>query len=157
MEVVAAGWKLAYAPDAWATEAASASDHDEVERRARIGAGGLQATLRLAGLANPRRHGRIAWMFVSHRAARWVIAPPLLVLSPLLTLAALSQGAGPAWWLCASLQLGYGALALRGSRPRAPRVATIAWHFLLAHVAVLAGLGRYLRGRQSVIWAKAER
>jgi len=77
------GHRIAYEPQAIATEKSSTSVEEESKRKIRIAAGGLQAIWRLRSLFNPFKYGWLCFQFVSHRALRWTITPlalPLLVI-----------------------------------------------------------------------------
>jgi Glycosyltransferases, probably involved in cell wall biogenesis len=95
LRVAARGYRVAYAPDAYATEGPSASLADEMQRKVRIVAGGFQALGRLRELFNPVRHGTLTFQFVSHRVLRWTLAPALLPV--LLITNGLLVGMGGGW------------------------------------------------------------
>ena len=84
MRIVDRGYRIAYAPDAYAMEYGSANLHEESKRKRRIAAGGLQSTWWLRSMMNPFRHFTVAFQFVSHRVLRWTVTPfALLALIPL--------------------------------------------------------------------------
>ena len=65
MRIVDRGYRIAYAPDAYAMEYGSANLHEESKRKRRIAAGGLQSTWWLRSMMNPFRHFTVAFQFVS--------------------------------------------------------------------------------------------
>ena len=75
MLLVDEGYRIAYAPQAYAMEYGSADIVEESKRKRRIAAGGLQSTWRLYKLLNPFRHPVVAFQFLSHRVLRWTITP----------------------------------------------------------------------------------
>jgi biofilm PGA synthesis N-glycosyltransferase PgaC len=154
LRLVENGWRVAYAPDAVALEAASPHLAGDWQRRTRIAAGGFQAMARLPSLLDPRR-GLVAWQYFSHRVLRWAATPFLLPLVYLLNLLLLSQ---PLYQVLAAGQtLFYGTAALgylqahRGARSGLPYVA---FYFCLTNAAALAGFWRYITRTQPVTWAK---
>ncbi len=65
------GYKIAYEPNAYAVENSSANVKEEMKRKVRICAGGLQSIGRLKGLLNPFKHGVLTFQYLSHRVLRW--------------------------------------------------------------------------------------
>lgn len=75
---------MVYEPRAYATEDASASLPEEMERKIRICAGGWQSMTRLPQLLNLLRQPVVTFLYVSHRVLRWSLTPvALLLLLPL--------------------------------------------------------------------------
>jgi biofilm PGA synthesis N-glycosyltransferase PgaC len=157
LRLVAAGWRVIYEPDAVAWETAAPTLSDDWQRRTRIAAGGLQSVSRLPEMMNPRL-GWPFWQYLSHRVLRWVVTPfllPALLLSnlllvsrPLYRLILVGQlafyGSGMLGYLLALIGLNGG--FLRGI-----------FYFCLANLAALAGIWRYVTGRQPVTWRKIRR
>ncbi len=159
LRIAQKGYRVAYAPDAFAEESASASAGEEIKRKIRISAGGFQAMARLRSLLNPIRYGMLAFQYVSHRVLRWTLAPAAL---PLLffTNAAAAPGSGyytallvlqTAFYLVAFL--GY----LTREKPMPVKGVQVPFYFVLMNVSVYLGLVKYLRNQQSAIWEKAQR
>ena len=73
------GHRVVYEPEAYAVEGPSASVPEELKRKIRIAAGGLQAIARLADLLNPFRYGVLSFQYISHRVLRWTITPVALL------------------------------------------------------------------------------
>ena len=114
MRIVDRGYRIAYAPDAYAMEYGSANLHEESKRKRRIAAGGLQSTWWLHSMMNPFRHFTVAFQFVSHRVLRWTITPfALLALIPLNVLL-LFMNAGTIYTLIWVLQVLFYLAALHG-------------------------------------------
>ncbi len=80
LRIAQKGYKIAYEPNAYATESASASIAEEMKRKVRISAGGLQSIVRLQSLFNVFKYGVLSFQFISHRVLRWTITPLLLLL-----------------------------------------------------------------------------
>ena len=158
--IAMAGYRLAYEPDAYASEAASVSVEEEWKRKRRISAGGIQAVLWLAPLLNPFRYGWLSVQYLSHRVLRWTLVPLLLaLLLPLNAWLAWRVG-GIYGWLLAG-QFAFYAAAWLGWRleMRAARrkLLYVPYYFTMMNLAVFAGAWRYGRGQQSVLWEKSRR
>lgn len=161
LRVAEQGYRIAYAPDAYAIEAPSASLADEMTRKVRICAGGFQAMVRLRRLFNPFRHGLLTVQFLSHRVLRWTLAPMLLPLLLLLNGALMGAGGSLLYTVLFGGQLafyglaGYGALT--HASPRGPSGLYVPFYFCAMNAAVYAGFVRYLRNQQDVTWTPAQR
>ncbi|MBL7808774.1 MAG: glycosyltransferase family 2 protein [Saprospiraceae bacterium] len=160
MRIAQRGWRVAYAPDAWAAESSSASVSEEMKRKVRIAAGGLQAIVRLAPLLNPFRYGILSFQYISHRVLRWTLAPLLLPILLMLNLILALQGSIFYQILLAGQILFYLA-ALIGwileRRKLKVKALFVPYYFCLMNWAMYAGFFRLLSGKQSVVWEKAKR
>ena len=160
LRIAADGYRIAYAPDASAEEAPSASMRDEMTRKVRIAAGGFQSMGRLTELLNPLRHGRLAFQYVSHRVLRWTLAPALLPVVVVLNAILAVQSGGVYTGLMAAQAAFYGSAAygaLTHANRRGPGGLYAPFYFVAMNAAVYRGLGRFLNGRQPVQWTKARR
>lgn len=162
MRLLEQGKRVLFDPEARATEPASASAHDEWERKVRIGAGDFQALGLTRAMLHPR-HGLQAFAFWSHKVLRW-LAPFFLVLGLACNLVlALWPGApgADAWRGLLALQaLGVGAAAWAFRLPsgaRLPGWLRPAAYFYLMNYALLCGFVRWRRGTQPVTWRQATR
>ncbi|HAK12792.1 MAG TPA: glycosyl transferase, partial [Chitinophagaceae bacterium] len=162
MRIAMKGYRIAYAPDAYATEAASENTKEEWKRKVRISAGGIQSFVRLWSLLIPYPNPLFSYMYLSHRVLRWTITPYCLLL------AFISNGwlvaAGDAHWfysLALLVQIGFYGLAMIGwwqsTREMKSKIFFVPYYFCFMNAAVVAGLFRYLGRKQSVIWEKARR
>jgi cellulose synthase/poly-beta-1,6-N-acetylglucosamine synthase-like glycosyltransferase len=167
LRIAGKGYKVAYEPDAYALEHPSFSILDEQKRKIRIAAGGFQSIVRLSYLMNPFKYGILCFEYVSHRVFRWAVAPICLPVIFLLN-AWLAYDAvqtpsslGNAWIVLFVLQcLFYGAAwvgyQLEQRRLRW-KLLFVPFYFTFMNVCALAGLVRYLRGKQSGTWEKVRR
>lgn len=159
MKIVAQGYRFVYEPDAYAMEGPSATTEDEWKRKVRISAGGLQAIARLTNLLNPFRHGVTSFQYISHRVLRWTLAPLSLVVILISNAFLFSYGLFFALTLYA--QLTFYLLALLGHAFRNKKIPIkgffVPYYFTLMNLSVFFGLFRVLKGKQSVVWEKAER
>ena len=151
---------MQYEPEAWAVEASSASVAEEMKRKVRIAAGGLQAVWRLAPLLNPLRYGVLSFQYISHRVLRWTLAPLLLPILLVINILIAVEGSLFYQILLLAQTLFYLA-ALAGwfleQRKLKVKALFIPYYFCLMNWAMYAGFVRLLRGKQTVIWEKAKR
>ena len=160
MRITAKGYRFAYEPDAFAMETASASVKEEWKRKVRISAGGFQAMSKLSYLLNPFRYGILSFQYISHRVLRWTLAPFFL---PIIFIANvwLAFYGIPFYQLTMALQVFFYGLAFLGYLLRDKKIGIkgffVPYYFAVMNLSVYFGLNRYLRGKQSVVWEKAQR
>jgi poly-beta-1,6-N-acetyl-D-glucosamine synthase len=160
MTVLRKGYRIAYAADAYAVENSSASVAEELKRKIRISAGGLQASWRLRDLLNPFQYGIFSWQFLSHKVLRWTLAPlalPIILISN----AALALGGSFLYQVIFGLQIIFYLLAGLGwifeRRQLKIKAFFIPYYFCVMNYSVFLGFLRLIKGRQTVLWEKAER
>lgn len=159
MKIVAAGFRFAYEPDAYAVETASASIKDEWKRKVRISAGGIQSIVWLPQLLNLFKYGWVSWQYVSHRALRWSLAPLALLFMFLTNLVLISRSN---FFLVTFLgQCVFYLLALAGHAMRERKITIkgffVPYYFTMMNLSVFAGAIRLARKQQSVVWEKTSR
>jgi cellulose synthase/poly-beta-1,6-N-acetylglucosamine synthase-like glycosyltransferase len=155
------GYRVAYAPDAFAQETPSASLEDEYKRKVRIGAGGFQSMSRLLDLLNFFRYPRITWQYVSHRVFRWTVAPLCLSLALLTNIIICATGAAAIYWIILLLQSAFYGMAFVGyllaKRQVKSKLFYIPFYFVFMNVAVYQGFARFVRKKQSAVWDRSQR
>jgi cellulose synthase/poly-beta-1,6-N-acetylglucosamine synthase-like glycosyltransferase len=160
LRIAKRGFRVVYEPDAYAVESSSASVKEELKRKIRIAAGGLQAIYRLAPLLNPFRFGMLSFQYISHRVLRWTLAPVALPIIFILNIA-LALGGSPLYQLLLVAQVIFYFLAIMGylmERQKLKfKVFFIPYYFCMMNYAVYRGFGRIVTGNQSVIWERAKR
>ncbi|MBX2890621.1 MAG: glycosyltransferase family 2 protein [Saprospiraceae bacterium] len=160
MRIAQKGWRVQYEPEAYAVETSSASVAEEMKRKVRIAAGGLQAVVRLVPLLNIFRYGVLTFQYVSHRVLRWTLAPLLL---PILFMVntSLAMRGFPLYQVLLAAQTVFYIAAFAGYVLEARRLKVkaffIPYYFCIMNYSMYAGLWRLLRGRQSVLWERAMR
>ena len=160
LRIVGRGYRVVYEPRAYATEDASASLPEEMERKIRICAGGWQSMSRLTALLNPLRQPVVSFLYVSHRVLRWSLTPLALALLLPLSLGLAAALGGIYWLLLAGQVLFYLAAARgwqQGGAGKAHPLLVVPLFFTMMNVAVFLGFGRYRRKAQPAAWAKASR
>lgn len=160
MRIAQRGWRVQYEPGAWAAEASSASVAEEMKRKVRIAAGGLQAVWRLAALLNPFRYGVLSFQYISHRVLRWTLAPIFLPI--LFIVNAILAWQGKAFYSILFLaQVLFYLAALLGwileQRKLKVKALFVPYYFCLMNWAMYAGFVRLIKGEQSVLWEKVKR
>jgi cellulose synthase/poly-beta-1,6-N-acetylglucosamine synthase-like glycosyltransferase len=164
LRIAQKGYTIQYDPDAYAIETASANVKEELKRKVRISAGGIQSVIRLRSLLNIFKFGTLTFQYVSHRVLRWTLAPlSLLLLIPLNFWIAFREGLFTLrfYTVLFWLQLLFYLIALLGwyfeNRNIRIKLLFVPYYFFIMNLSVFLGLRRYLKGQQSVNWARAQR
>jgi cellulose synthase/poly-beta-1,6-N-acetylglucosamine synthase-like glycosyltransferase len=161
LKVCTKGYVLRYEPNAYASEAPSASIEEEMKRKVRICAGAFQAMILLKELFNVFRYPVLSFQFISHRVLRWTICPIALIVLLLSNVAIVIFGTTTFYSLVLILQCGFYAMAITGWMLANHRIRIkllhVAFYFLFMNLAVVLGFRRFLRNKQSVLWEKASR
>ena len=158
--IVKKGYRVAYAPKAFALEAGSLNLKEEMKRKIRISAGGFQSILRLGNLVNPFEYGIVAIQYLSHRVFRWTVAPVALLLMFFSNLILINKGFVVYDLLFGGQILFYG-LALWGALSTAGKSRIpgffVPCYFTMMHWCAWLGAWRFFRNTQAVTWEKARR
>ncbi len=160
MKLCERGYRVAYAPDAFAEETSSANVAEEMKRKVRIAAGGLQAAGLLRGLLNPIPDWRLTFQYVGHRLLRWTLGPALLPVVLIVNAILAYTSGGIYTWLMAGQALFYIAAAFGyffESREIRFKALFVPMYFTMMNVSVFRGVARLLKKQQSVNWEKAKR
>jgi cellulose synthase/poly-beta-1,6-N-acetylglucosamine synthase-like glycosyltransferase len=147
MQLGLQGKRVAFVPEAEAHDAAFEDDR-EFKRKARTLAGNYQLFARMPALFSPFAN-RIWFETMSHKIMR-LAAPWLLVLLAFSSASAALAGGSLSMSVLAAGQIAFYAAALVGTR--GGRLAGVARTFVVLNAAALAGLYRFVTGRQRVTW-----
>jgi len=154
------GYRVMYEPDAYAVETSSASIQEELKRKIRIAAGGLQAIYRLSPLLNIFKYGLLTFQYVSHRVLRWTLTPIALPILFIVNLILALKGY-PLFQIILGLQVVFYAAAFFGYLLEKQKIKFkaffIPYYFCVMNYAVYRGFIRIVGGNQSVMWEKAKR
>lgn len=164
LRVAQDGYTIQYDPEAYAIETASANVKEELKRKIRISAGGIQSIVRLRSLLNIFKYGTLSFQYISHRVLRWSLTPLCLVLLiPVLTIIAANDGFlsfslyATIFWL----QVLFYAAALLGwfleNRETSVKILFIPYYFFIMNLSVVLGFFRYMKNTQSVNWERSKR
>ena len=161
MRIAEKGFQIIYEPEAYALESSSANITEELKRKIRIAAGGIQSVIWLKSLLNPFSLPILSFQYISHRVLRWTITPALMILTFLMNIWLVAEQSGLIYLLLLLGQLVFYIAAYLGkvmeTRKIKVKLFFIPYYFCVMNYAVMAGLIRYFFGEQSVIWEKAVR
>jgi biofilm PGA synthesis N-glycosyltransferase PgaC len=161
MRIAAKGYRIIYEPEAYAIETASENVTEELKRKIRIAAGGIQSILRLKSLLNPFKYPVLSFQYISHRVLRWTVTPLMLILVFVLN-AVLAFKPGETFYTAVFIaQVLFYLLAVLGlimeKRQIRIKALFIPYYFCVMNYAVLMGIIRYFTKNQSAAWEKAQR
>lgn len=160
MKIADNGYKVVYEPEARAVENASASVKEELKRKIRIAAGGIQAIGRLAPMLLPFKNPILTFQYISHRVLRWTLAPlslPILLIVNYF----LAKTEEPFFQFMFIAQITFYILALIGyfleKRKLKFKAFFVPYYFCVMNYAMFRGFFRAIGGKQSVLWERAKR
>lgn len=164
LRVAQSGYTIQYDPEAYAIETASANVKEELKRKVRISAGGIQSVVRLKSLLNIFKYGTLSFQYISHRVLRWTITPlSLFLIIPIGFMLAWNEGIielgtySILFWL----QLLFYIAALTGwfleNKSTRIKVLFVPYYFFIMNLSVILGFFRYIKKTQSVNWERAKR
>lgn len=161
MLIAEKGYRIVYEPEAYAMETASENVSEELKRKIRIAAGGIQSILRLKKLLNPFKYPVLSFQYISHRVLRWTISPFLLILLLIVNFILVINDHETTYLLLLIAQIVFYVLAISGfvmeKRQIRIKALFIPYYFCVMNYAVLMGIIRYFSNQQSAIWEKAQR
>lgn len=169
MQVLRAGYRMIYVPEAKSSERVSVSEQDEIERRARIVAGRYQAIERSLSIL-PFQHPLWVWQVVSHKYMRPLV-PFFMILALLSGLVLLlwppADDAGLLWLATPWNIYAFGAQVFFyfaawfgkyvGNKGPLGKVLYLFTFLVNSNIAALQGFRRYVRKAQKTQWTRARR
>lgn len=161
LQIAQKGYRIVYEPQAYAVEGASSDTKEELKRKVRIAAGGIQSILRLRPLMNPFKHPLLSFQYISHRVLRWTITPFAMITAFLSNIYIVVNGGAPVYQLLLAAQVLLYAAATGGwlfeRKEIKIKALFVPYYFCMMNYAVIAGIIRFSTGRQSAAWEKAKR
>jgi cellulose synthase/poly-beta-1,6-N-acetylglucosamine synthase-like glycosyltransferase len=165
LRIAEQGYRIAYTPDAYAMETASVNVSEEMKRKVRIAAGGIQTIGRLKELLNPFRFGWLSIQYISHKVLRWTLAPlALFALIPVSFWLAWQEhrsGAQAFYFYFFAFQSFMYLLAFVGWAFEKQKIRFkllfVPYYFTSINYAAILGWIRFLKGKQTVNWEKSKR
>ncbi|MVN22616.1 glycosyltransferase family 2 protein [Mucilaginibacter arboris] len=161
MLIAKKGYRIVYEPEAYATETSSANIKEELKRKIRIAAGGLQSIIWLKSLLLPFKQPLLSFQYISHRVLRWTVVPFLMIASLILNFFIVAQTHLLIYQLILTAQVLFYTLALLGWLMEKQQIKIkalfIPYYFGMMNYAIMAGIFRYLFGEQSAAWEKSKR
>ncbi len=164
LRIAQLGYTIQYNPNAYALESASENVREELKRKIRISAGGIQSITRLTALLNFFKYGLLSFQYISHRVLRWTITPlSLILLIPISATLAFQSGMINTsfynffFWI----QLGMYFIAFLGwlleNNSTRIKVLFVPYYFLIMNLSVVLGFVRFINNNQTVNWERAKR
>ena len=161
MLIAEKGYRIVYEPMAYATETGSENISEELKRKIRIAAGGIQSIVRLKPLLNPFSQFVLSFQYISHRVLRWTITPFLMILAFVLNILLVITQSGHTYIALLACQVLFYGFSLLGmlfeKRQVRIKILFIPYYFCMMNYAVAAGIRRYIMGSQSAVWEKSKR
>ncbi len=161
MMISGKNYRVVYEPDAYALEYSSANIREELKRKIRIAAGGIQSIIWLKNLLNPIAYPILSFQYISHRVLRWTLAPFCLVTLFVANLYLTVQHSGIVYDAVLAAQIPFYTAAVLGwhFEKKEVKIKTffIPFYFCIMNYAVIRGIGRYYSNSQNVAWEKAAR
>jgi len=155
------GYRIVYEPESFAVETSSENTFEELKRKVRIAAGGIQSILRLKPLLNPFKFPVLSFQYVSHRVLRWTITPFCMIIAFICNIFLAFNNDHILYKLLLAGQILFYGSAFLGwlfeKRQIKVKILFIPFYFCLMNYAVLAGIRRFILGTQSAAWDKAKR
>jgi poly-beta-1,6-N-acetyl-D-glucosamine synthase len=160
LRIAQKGYRVMYEPQAYAVENHSADVKEEMKRKIRISAGGLQAVWRLRTLLNPLKYGILSFQYISHRVLRWTLAPIALPCILFFNFY-LNNTEGGLYTYILACRIGFYACSLVGWLfdyfKMKVKLFFIPYYFCMMNYSVYRGFIKLISGTQSVVWDKAKR
>ena len=150
LQIVAAGWRSVYEPEAICFEETASGIGREYRRRVRIVSRSWRAIFQAPGVLNPFLVGFFSVSVVSHKVVRWLSAVFLAV--ALACAVAMLGTAGSAVVNAAAVVVAGLAVAAAVSR-RVRHAAQLGFYFVAINVASLVGVVKGTLGRVSGTWS----
>lgn len=149
LEIVAAGWRAVYEPEAVCFEETAGGTRAEYRRRVRIVSRSWRAVFQARGVLNPLRVGFFAWSLLSHKVMRWLS----WLFGAIAGLSALGLYLDVArQWPVTAVTLFLLTAALLISLPIARRSIAMLGYFAVINVASLVGVTKGTIGQVSGVW-----
>lgn len=162
LRIAQKGYKIKYAPNAYATERASANINEELKRKTRIAYGGFQAIFRLKGMLNPIKHPFLSFQFFSHKIMRWTIVPFsfILIFFTNAYLFYIEKGM-KIFSIIFLLQILFYFIVFIGylfqSKKIGVKIIFAPYYVFIMNLSQIIGFVRFLKKNQSVNWERAKR
>ncbi len=164
MGILKQGYRIAYAPQAYAVERGSLNIEEEKKRKVRIAAGGWQSVWLLKSFLNVAKYGRLSFQYISHRVLRWTITPfALFLLLPLNIIIVLYSNGHLEliYILLLVFQLFFYTLSFIGFMSRhkeqVSKVFFIPFYFVFMNYNAIEGLYYLMNRPKTAVWEKSKR
>jgi len=158
LQIVAAGYRGIFAPDAFCIEAPAADFEKEFGRKVRIVNRSFNGFLRVRQLLNPLQYGMFSWLLFSHKVLRW-FSPFLLFFHFFFSLLLPVNGPLGLLGICSlgvySLLIGLSLLGLLNELHGGKIFSSTKffYYFILMNAASSFGVISRLQGQKIVTWS----
>jgi cellulose synthase/poly-beta-1,6-N-acetylglucosamine synthase-like glycosyltransferase len=150
LQIVEAGWRGVYEPEAVCYEETSGGFKSEYKRRVRIVSRSWRAVFQAPGVLNPFRVGLFSWCLVSHKVLRWNTG--LFAATATGALVGLYVESLSRWPGVALSAAAIGAAAV-SVVPAGRRAASMTAYFGVINAASFVGVVKGTLGRVSGVWS----
>jgi cellulose synthase/poly-beta-1,6-N-acetylglucosamine synthase-like glycosyltransferase len=150
LQIVEAGWRGVYEPEAVCYEETSGGFKSEYKRRVRIVSRSWRAVFQAPGVLNPFRVGLFSWCLISHKVLRWntgLFAAAAAVSGVTLIVESI------VWWPAPALAITMAVVALTALTRRGRRLVAMGAYFTVINAASLVGVAKGTFGRVSGVWS----
>lgn len=158
LQVIDQGYRIAYEEKAYGVEAYSFSIFKEWKRKVRIAAGSIQMLKMFGWRGFFIKRPIPILQFINRKLLRWLVAPYLVVLMPLIIAFIGKDGIGfPLLELLFLCSVFYVWALLGGILIQLkfiPRFFYLPFYFVWANLAMIVGTWQYLSGRSFRLWEK---
>ncbi|MDA3955003.1 MAG: glycosyltransferase family 2 protein [Bacteroidales bacterium] len=162
LRIAQKGYRIKYAPNAFATEDASINIHEELKRKTRIAYGGFQTISRLPSLLNPFKNPLLTFQYISHKVFRWTLVPfSILILFFVNLFIAKNENWAGFYTILFLLQIIFYLFVLLGAIFQSKKInfklLFAPYYLFVMNLSEIIGLFRFIRKNQSVNWERAKR
>jgi cellulose synthase/poly-beta-1,6-N-acetylglucosamine synthase-like glycosyltransferase len=150
LQIVEAGWRGVYEPEAVCWEETSGRFKSEYKRRVRIVSRSWRAVFQAPGVLNPFRVGLFSWCLISHKVLRWnagLFATVAGITALILVVDAVMH------WPLAALGAIAATVVAAGFTPAGRRAVSMAAYFWVINAASLVGVVKGSFGRVTGVWS----
>jgi cellulose synthase/poly-beta-1,6-N-acetylglucosamine synthase-like glycosyltransferase len=150
LQIVEAGWRGVYEPEAVCYEETSGGFKSEYKRRVRIVSRSWRAVFQAPGVLNPFRVGLFSWCLISHKVLRWntgLFAAAAAVSGITLLVESF------VWWPTPALTIAGTVVALTALTRQGRGTVAMAAYFTVINAASLVGVFKGTFGRVSGVWS----
>jgi cellulose synthase/poly-beta-1,6-N-acetylglucosamine synthase-like glycosyltransferase len=159
MEMAHKGYKVVYEPNAYAEEAPSENEAEELKRKIRIAAGAFQCVFRYFHWLNFFRHPLLSFQYFSHKISRWIIVPfslPIIFILNIYLFLQYPENVIFQYLLFIQLVF-YFIVIIQHFANLSSKIFRIPYYVLMMNIAMYLGFYRYLKGQQLSVWEKVKR
>ncbi len=159
MEIATQGYKVIYEENAYAEEAPSQNEKEEMKRKIRIAAGAFQCMFRYIKWLNFFKHFILSFQYFSHKVSRWVIVPfalPLILILNIYLFFKCPQNTIYAVFLFLQFLI-YFMTLIQHYATLSSKIFRWTYYVVMMNMSMYKGFWRYITKQQSAAWEKVRR